>query len=57
MKLMPVTKISYRPIMATVPAGSFEMGSMASENSQPLHRVNIAEFSIGKYEVTVNEFC
>jgi len=44
------------PIMATIPAGSFEMGSTASENSQPLHMVNISEFSMGKYEVTVNEF-
>ncbi|PKI15861.1 SUMF1/EgtB/PvdO family nonheme iron enzyme [Colwellia sp. 12G3] len=44
------------PIMATIPAGSFEMGSTESENSQPLHKVNISEFSMGKYEVTVNEF-
>ena len=44
------------PIMATIPAGSFEMGSVASENSQPLHQVKVSEFSMGKYEVTVNEF-
>jgi len=44
------------PIMATIPSGSFAMGSMASENSQPMHQVEIAEFSMGKYEVTVQEF-
>ena len=44
------------PIMATIPAGSFEMGSSVSENAQPIHIVNISEFSMGKYEVTVNEF-
>jgi len=49
-------KSAIEPIMATIPAGSFEMGSMASEDSQPLHKVNITEFSMGKYEVTVNEF-
>jgi len=49
-------KSAIEPIMATIPAGSFEMGSMVSENSQPLHKVNISEFSMGKYEVTVNEF-
>jgi len=49
-------KSAIEPIMATIPAGSFEMGSMASESSQPIHNVNISEFSMGKYEVTVNEF-
>ena len=44
------------PIMVTIPAGSFEMGSTANENSKPLHQVNVSEFSMGKYEVTVNEF-
>jgi len=49
-------KSAIEPIMATIPAGNFEMGSMASENSQPLHQVKVSEFSMGKYEVTVNEF-
>ena len=44
------------PIMETIPAGSFEMGSMANENSQPMHQVNISQFSLAKYEVTENEF-
>ena len=44
------------PIMVTIPAGSFEMGSLKRESTQPIHTVNIHEFSIGKYEVTVSEF-
>jgi len=44
------------PIMATIPAGSFEMGSSKNESTQPIHTVNIKEFSMGKYEVTVSEF-
>ena len=44
------------PIMATIPAGSFEMGSSKNESTQPIHTVTIQEFSMGKYEVTVNEF-
>jgi len=44
------------PVLVNIPAGSFEMGSKESENSQPLHRVNIKQFSLGKYEVTVKEF-
>ena len=49
-------KSAIEPIMATIPAGTFEMGSTARENSQPLHQVKVSEFSMGKYEVTVNEF-
>ena len=44
------------PVMVTIPGGSFEMGSMDRENAQPVHKVEIAAFSMGKYEVTVNEF-
>ncbi|WP_281558027.1 SUMF1/EgtB/PvdO family nonheme iron enzyme [Thalassomonas sp. RHCl1] len=44
------------PVMVTIPAGSFEMGSMDYNNAQPLHKVDMPEFSMGKYEVTVNEF-
>lgn len=44
------------PIMVTIPAGSFDMGSMDNENSQPIHKVNLNAFSMGKYEVTVAEF-
>lgn len=44
------------PVMQTIPAGSFKMGSAQRKNSQPIQKVNIREFSLGKYEVTVKEF-
>ncbi|NMP31911.1 SUMF1/EgtB/PvdO family nonheme iron enzyme [Thalassotalea sp. M1531] len=44
------------PIMVTIPAGSFDMGSTESESTQPIHTVSLPEFSLGKYEVTVKEF-
>jgi formylglycine-generating enzyme required for sulfatase activity len=48
--------VPIEPILVTIPAGSFTMGSQAQANSLPLHKVQIAQFSLGKYEVTVNEF-
>lgn len=44
------------PVMVTIPSGSFEMGSTKRENTQPIHNVNISQFSMGKFEVTVSEF-
>lgn len=49
------------PEMVVVPAGSFRMGSTASEAGRddegPVHRVTIAKpFAVGKYEVTVSEW-
>lgn len=50
------------PEMLVIPAGSFEMGSPASEMGRfadegPQHRVTIAQpFALGKFEVTVGEF-
>ena len=50
------------PQMVVVPAGSFLMGSPASEegrrdNEGPVHRVRIAvPFAVGVYEVTVGQF-
>jgi len=44
------------PIMVTIPAGSFEMGGVEEEDAQPIHKVTLAAFSLGKYEVTVKEF-
>jgi len=52
----PVQVKPIEPIMATIPAGSFEMGSAERQNTQPVHTVKIKEFSLGKYEVTVREF-
>ena len=51
------------PEMVVVPAGSFTMGSPASEegrggdNESPQHRVRISQaFAVGKYEVTFAEW-
>ena len=53
---------SHCPQMVVVPAGSFEMGSPASEEGRydyegPQHRVTIgSNFAVGVYEVTRGEF-
>ncbi|MFT5758833.1 MAG: sulfatase activating formylglycine-generating enzyme [Alteromonadaceae bacterium] len=44
------------PIMVAIPAGSFAMGDISEKDSQPIHNVNISEFSLGKYEITIKEF-
>lgn len=44
------------PIMVSIPGGSFMMGSTSEEDSQPVHKVDIPAFSMGKYEVTVREY-
>jgi formylglycine-generating enzyme required for sulfatase activity len=50
------------PEMVVVPAGSFNMGSPASEKGRyddegPQHRVTFAKpFAVGKFEVTVHQF-
>jgi formylglycine-generating enzyme required for sulfatase activity len=49
------------PTMVGIPAGSFEMGSHASEvghfdNEGPVHAVAIRAFALAKYDVTAAEF-
>lgn len=46
------------PALVTVPAGSFTMGSSASDPAEkPPHQVAIAQpFAIGRYEVTVEQW-
>ncbi|SFD45700.1 SUMF1/EgtB/PvdO family nonheme iron enzyme [Pseudoalteromonas denitrificans] len=44
------------PIMVDIPSGSFEMGSLDEEDAEPIHKVVLPAFSLGKYEVTVKEF-
>jgi serine/threonine-protein kinase len=49
------------PEMVILPAGSFTMGSPASEAGRqptegPQHRVSIAAFSVARHEVTYDEF-
>ena len=42
--------------MIPVPAGSFEMGSNGDWSEKPIHRVNVAAFSLAKYMVTQGEW-
>ncbi len=49
------------PEMVVVPAGTFMMGSPADEEGRasaegPLHRVSVAPFAIGRYEVSFAEW-
>jgi len=44
------------PEMVVIPAGSFEMGSNESADEQPVHRVNVPSFLIGKTEVTQGQW-
>jgi formylglycine-generating enzyme required for sulfatase activity len=44
------------PEMVVIPAGSFEMGSNESANEQPVHRVNVPGFLLGKTEVTQGQW-
>jgi formylglycine-generating enzyme required for sulfatase activity len=45
------------PGLVAMPAGSFEMGSSASDYDKPIHRVSIPKsFAIGRYEVTFKEY-
>lgn len=49
------------PWMVVLPAGSFTMGSSESEPGQtraesPQHRVHVASFAIGQYEVTFRQW-
>ena len=44
------------PEMAVLPAGSFEMGSNENPDEQPVHRVNVPSFLIGKTEVTQGQW-
>jgi formylglycine-generating enzyme required for sulfatase activity len=38
--------------MVKIPGGTFEMGSTAEKNTQPIHTVTVPEFYLGKYPVT-----
>ena len=44
------------PIMVVLPAGSFEMGSYEGTAEQPVHRVNVPSFLVGKTEVTQGQW-
>lgn len=42
--------------MVALPAGQYEMGSTADPSERPPHRVQIAAFALGAYEVTQREW-
>jgi formylglycine-generating enzyme required for sulfatase activity len=42
--------------MITLSGGAYEMGSGADPTERPVHRVSIAAFAIGKFEVTRGEW-
>ena len=45
------------PLLALIPAGSFDMGSTAAPEEQPVHHVTIQEpFAISVYEISQGEF-
>lgn len=44
------------PLMVTIPAGDFLMGSNLNTSAQPIHEVKITGFQLAKYPVTVKEF-
>jgi formylglycine-generating enzyme required for sulfatase activity len=45
------------PLLALIPAGSFDMGSTAAPEEQPVHHVIIQEpFAISVYEISQGEF-
>lgn len=55
------TACTYCPEMVAIPAGSFWMGSPdndknAEPDEKPRRKINIAAFSLGKYEVTRGQF-
>jgi len=50
---------SLGPEMVWIPAGSFRMGDIqgaGSDDEQPVHRVSVGRFAMGRYEVTVREY-
>jgi formylglycine-generating enzyme required for sulfatase activity/serine/threonine protein kinase len=55
----PVVAALNIPEMVPVDGGDFKMGSdrpNASEEERPVHTVAVGSFSIGKYEVTIDQF-
>ncbi len=42
--------------MIAVKGGSFQMGSNENDDEKPIHQVTVADFSIGKYEVTQKQW-
>jgi formylglycine-generating enzyme required for sulfatase activity len=50
---------SLGPEMVKIPAGTFQMGDIQGggyDREQPVHRVSVNEFAMGRYEVTFAEY-
>jgi formylglycine-generating enzyme required for sulfatase activity len=45
-----------QPQMVRIPAGEFTMGGKEYDNEQPVHKVHLPEFQIGRYPVTNYEY-
>lgn len=55
----PVVSIHLDPEMVTIPAGRFQQGDSRGEDTSsehPLREVHIKKFSLGRFEVTFEEF-
>jgi len=48
--------IPEKPEVVFVQGGTFQMGSILETDEQPVHKVSLSSFSIGKYEVTVGQY-
>jgi len=44
------------PEMVLVAGGTFQMGGYVSEGEEPVHRVTVSTYCIGKYPVTVQQY-
>jgi formylglycine-generating enzyme required for sulfatase activity len=50
---------SLGPEMVWIPAGSFQMGDIqggGDDDEQPVHRVSVEKFAMGRYEITFAEY-
>jgi len=50
---------SLGPEMVRIPAGTFRMGDIqggGDKNEQPVHRISVKKFAMGRYEVTFAEY-
>jgi serine/threonine-protein kinase PpkA len=45
-----------KPLMITVPGGSFFMGSKNDSTSMPVHKVEVKRFKISQFEITFSEY-
>jgi formylglycine-generating enzyme required for sulfatase activity len=55
----PLKDGSLGPEMVWIPAGTFQMGDIqgdGDDDEQPVHQVSVAQFAMGRYEITVGEY-